>query len=116
MMEYIRSRFYWPGYLHDIDIHLRSCADCLRRENPRRRKAPLQCYNVGNPFQRVCVDIMGPFPTSKNGNKYLVTLLDQFTKWPEVVTVKDIRSETVASALLYNIFNRFGIPSEIHTD
>ena len=98
-MEYIRSRFYWPEYLHDIDIHLRSCADCLRRGNPRRRKSPLQFYNVGNPYQRVYVDIMGPFPTSENGNKYLVTLLDQFTKRPEVVAVKDIRSETVASAL-----------------
>ena len=116
MLARIRMRYYWPEYLEDVELHLRSCHACLNRGNPQRKRAPLHIYNVGVPFQRVSVDVMGPYRESSEGNRYLVTLLDQFTKWPEVIPVRDVRAETIASALLYNVFCRFGIPLELHTD
>ena len=75
----------------------------------------MKIYNVGNPFQRVSVDAMGPFRESANGNRYLVTLYDPFSKWPEAIPVPDLKAQTVASAPLY-VFTRFGLPQEIHTD
>jgi len=59
---------------------------------------------------------MGPYRTTSSGNRYLITVLDSFTKWPEVLPVPNVRSETIASALLYKVFARFGIPLEIHSD
>jgi len=116
MMAHIRTRYYWLEYLHDINIHLAICRHYLRRVNPCRRRAPIQTYNVGAVFQRVAVDILGTFRESGDGNRYLVTCYDQFTRWPEAVAVKDTKLETIAGAILYNVFSSFGIPHEIHSD
>jgi len=116
MMERIRMRYYWPEYLQDVELYLQQCHRCLDRGNPQRRRAPLQCYNSGAPFERVSVDLLGPFPRTPRGNVYLVTAYDTFTRWPEAIPVPDISARTVASALLYHVFTRFGIPRELHSD
>jgi len=109
-------RYYWPEYLQDLELYLQQCHRCLDRGNPQRRRAPLQCYNSGAPFERVAVDLLGPFPRTPGGNAYLVTAYATFTRWPEAIPVPDISARTVASALLYHVFTRFGIPCEPHSD
>jgi hypothetical protein len=41
-------------------------------------------YNVGAPFERIAVDIAGPFRESDRRNRYLLIAMDYFTKWPKV--------------------------------
>jgi len=36
---------------------------------------------VGAPWERVAIDVTGPHPQSKKGNKFMVTVLDHFTKY-----------------------------------
>lgn len=40
-------------------------------------------------MDRVAIDILGPFPHTPRGNRYVVVALDYFTKWPEAVAVPD---------------------------
>jgi len=70
MMDRIRVRFYWPEYLQDVDLHLNTCRPCLNRGNAQRRRAPLQIYNTGFPFERLSIDILGPFNRTPRGNVY----------------------------------------------
>lgn len=77
-------------------------------------KSPLQVYNVGAPFERLQVDILGSLPTSSVGNKYLLVVVDCFTKWPEVMPLK-IRGLVRLSSLWLNKFSP-GVPLELHTD
>ena len=44
----------------------------------------MQIYNVGVPFERIAIDIAGPFPKSDKGNRYILVVADYFSKWPEV--------------------------------
>ena len=48
---------------------------------------------------------MGPLPTTVNGNKYVVTLVDYFSKWPEAAPLKDKSAHGVA-LFLYECFCR----------
>ena len=48
---------------------------------------------------------MGPLPTTVNGNKYVVTLVDYFSKWPEAGPLKDKSAHGVA-LFLYECFCR----------
>ena len=75
MVDFIRSKFYWPGYLQDVDIFLRTCEDCLKRGNRRRPRAPLQIYTSGAPFSRVAIDTLGPFRKTLRGNRFLIVLV-----------------------------------------
>ncbi|XP_036143377.1 protein NYNRIN-like [Monomorium pharaonis] len=79
-------------------------------------KSPMEIYNVGAPFERIQVDILGPLPTSSSENKYLLVVVDCFSKWPEAVPLKNKRANTVARSLVDQVFSRHGIPLELHTD
>ena len=66
-------------------------------------------------FDHVNVDIVCLLPPSL-GLRYLLTVVDQFTRWPEAVPVSDATGNTCAGTFLANWVARFGIPSEITTD
>jgi len=73
-------------------------------------------YNVGAPFERIAVDIAGPFPGSDRGNRYLLVTMDYFTKWPDVYAIPNQEASTEADVLVSNFFCCFGVPMELHSD
>jgi hypothetical protein len=73
-------------------------------------------YNDGTPFERVAVEIAGPFPESDRGNRYLLIAMDYFTKWPEVYAIPNQEVTTVADDLVNYFFCRFSVPMELHRD
>ena len=67
-------------------------------------------------IQEVAVDTVGPIaPPSEAGHRYILTLVDYPTRYPEAVTLKKITTEAVAEALL-DIYSRVGIPEKVLTD
>ncbi|KAF6216167.1 hypothetical protein GE061_000506 [Apolygus lucorum] len=113
----IRLRYYWSGMTKDVRMICAACQICGRRGKGRpSEKAPMQTYVTGAPFERICVDALGPLPTTENGNKYIIVAIDTFTKWPEAFPVPDIQATTVARGLVDEVFSRFGVPRELHTD
>ncbi|XP_076460112.1 uncharacterized protein LOC143293089 [Babylonia areolata] len=80
------------------------------------RSFNLGAEKKGPPHGRVAVDIVGPIaPASESGCRYILTMVDYATRYPEAVPLKDITSESVAEAL-FNMWTRTGIPSEVLTD
>ena len=55
--------------------------------------------------QQVGIDLIGPLPTTVNGNKYVVILFDYFSKWPEAAPFKDKSAHRVA-LFFYECFCR----------
>ena len=71
---------------------------------------------IDTPFKRVAVDLVGPmFPVTDRGNRYILTLVDYATRYPEATALKNIDTETVAEALV-TVFSRTGVPEEILSD
>lgn len=67
-------------------------------------------------MDRVHIDIVGPFPASQSGNKYVLVMMDQFTRWVEAAAVPEQTAEVTARKLLHEFISHFGAPLEIHTD
>ena len=113
----LRARFYWPGCRRDVELHVHCCDVCAAQKGPSRRsQAPLQQYLVGAPMERVGVDVLGPFPVTDAGNRYVLVAVDYFTKWPEAYAVPDQSATTTAEKLVEEMFTRFGAPDELHSD
>jgi transposase InsO family protein len=114
----IMAQFYWPGIQMDVTRYCKSC-DICQRTLPKGRvtRAPLmEMPTMDVPFKRVAVDIVGPInPRSENGKKYILTLVDYATRYPEAVAMSNIETVTVAEALL-DIYSRVGLPEEILSD
>ena len=74
----------------DISLHIRQCPECSTNSNPQKRpKATLMDYRVGAPMDRIGIDILGPLPTSNQGNTCLLVVGDYFTRWIEAYPMSD---------------------------
>ena len=114
----ILSSFHWPGVSGDVTRFCRSC-DVCQKTIPRGRVSKVALGEmpiIDTPFHRVAVDLIGPItPVSGRGNRYILTVVDYATRYPEAVALPRIESERIAEALL-EIFSRVGFPSEILSD
>ncbi|VDH94525.1 Hypothetical predicted protein [Mytilus galloprovincialis] len=113
----IKEHFHWYRMREDIKQHIRQCPSCCKlRKTINNNHAALQNYHVGYPMDRVALDVMGPFPKSKNGNRFILVIGDHFTRWMEAYPLPNQYSHIVAEKLVNEFVSRFGIPLEIHTD
>ncbi|GFU81552.1 retrovirus-related Pol polyprotein from transposon 412 [Trichonephila clavipes] len=112
----LRERFFWGKVRADVEQWCKSCDACSARKGPKiRSRGKLHRYNVGAPFERIAFDILGPQRTA-SGNKYLLVVMDYFTKWPEVYPIPDQEAPTVAEAVVQHWISRYGVPLQLHSD
>jgi cleavage and polyadenylation specificity factor subunit 1 len=109
----ITSRYVWPGINADVRRWTRSCIPCQRAKIQRHSSTPLSSFPPPNArFDVVHIDLVGPLPPSR-GFTYLLTCVDRFTRWPEVIPITAITTEAVAQAFISGWIARFGVPSKI---
>ena len=111
------QQFYWPGMYADVQTYIKSCLACQQRKSLANHSAgELQLFSTSRPFEMVGIDLIGPFPKSSSGNTYVVTMVDRFTRWPELVAIPGATAETVANAVIDGLVLRHGCPEKILTD
>ncbi|CAG8644703.1 3238_t:CDS:2 [Gigaspora margarita] len=101
----IRKRFYWPLIKNDIKSFVKECNICQERGKPRAHKL-LNPVIVGQLFERISIDFVGPLPLTKQGNKYLIVATKYLTKWLEARAIPNCTAETATSFLCDNIICR----------
>ena len=112
----IARYFMWPGMWKEVREYVRSCGGCQRAARNDNAKAPLQPLPiVSEPFAKVAFDIVGPLPRTTKGNKYLLTMICLFTKFPAAIPLRRVDNETVLNAMM-ELFSTYGLPQEILTD
>jgi hypothetical protein len=117
MMGRIQEGFYWPAMKVAVQDYCKKCDQCEARKPPlHTNRAPLGQFQVGEPMERIAVDMLGPLPLTPRGNKYILVLCDYFTKWTEAIAVPDQEAKTVASAIVNEFVTRFGTPLQLHSD
>ena len=73
----VTSRFYWNNWMQDVEDHCRSCEKCAQRNAPSKHlKARLVPNLTGYPMQRVALDVVGPLPKSRRGNRFILVVSD----------------------------------------
>ncbi|BHF85374.1 hypothetical protein SprV_1002853800 [Sparganum proliferum] len=113
----LRRRYYWPNQKTDIQNILRSCGHCLGFKSPGHSyRAPLQPIKTGYPNERVAVDLVGPIAPSARGNRFILVMVDCFTKMAEAVPLPDASVSTVARAIFNGWICRWGAPDQLHSD
>ena len=113
----LQERFYWPGQWNDVRNWCNTCAQCASRKTPAPKpRAPLHSVKVGHPMQVMAMDILGPLPESTGGNSYVLVVADYFTRWVEAFAIPNQEAVTVAGRLVNEVFCRFSMPEQIHSD
>ncbi|CAF1076963.1 unnamed protein product [Didymodactylos carnosus] len=115
----IKQRYYWPSMIKDIKNYVQSCITCAQF-NPQRRKPPGALKPIPPPssvFQLLTMDVHGPIsPTSKRGNKYIISLTDVLSKFVIAKAVRDCSAMTAVRFIKEEVIMKYGTPKCILTD
>ena len=112
----VAQRFIWKNYKRDIHKWCQECQACQASKVTLHVKAPLQRRALPDRrFGSIHVDLVGPLPESR-GMRYLLTVVDRFSRWMEAVPIPDITAETCVQALTLNWIARYGVPGDIVAD
>ncbi|XP_020216761.1 uncharacterized protein LOC109800386 [Cajanus cajan] len=113
----LRARYYWPTMNTDCGAFVKKCQPCQKHNNLIHQPAEqLHCIPLAWPFATWGADILGPFPVAKGQCKFLIVVVDLFTKWIEAEPLASISTHQVQKFIWRNIITRFGILHTLVTD
>ena len=113
----VRSRFFFPGLYNRVEEYVLGCHKCLRKRGaPGRLDLPPQHTQRGFPGARWSLDLVGPMPRTDQGNVYIMTAEDVFTRWPIAIPIPDKTAEGIAAALEKHLIAEHGVCEELVTD
>jgi hypothetical protein len=92
----IGVKYYWPGMFLEIHEYISGCTACQARVL-KTKKPPLSMTDFAPyPFAKISMDISGPYPKSLSGNKYILSIVDHYSGWPEAFPLPDKSAENIA--------------------
>lgn len=114
----IKNKFFWPNMYKNTRSFVKTCRSCQSRKHPTRKPPGLlqPIPTALTPFQRVGIDLLGRFPTSSHGNKWIVVCTDYHSKYAETAALSRATAEEVADFLLHSVILRHGAPRSVLSD
>ena len=113
----IKQNFYWYKMNDSVRLWISQCSFCKARKRPAKKpKSPLTEYNVGFPIDRLSVDVLGLFPVTKTGSRFILVLQDNFTKFVEAYAIPNQTAITVANKLVMGFFSRYRLVLDLYSD
>lgn len=112
--QHVLKHFFWPGLKTDVAEYCPSCHVCQITGKPNQVIPLHPIPAIGELFERVIVDCVGPLPT-KSGNQFLLTMMCAAICFPKAVLLRKITPGSVIKALT-KFFSTLGLPHIIQTD
>jgi hypothetical protein len=115
----ICRKYFWHNRTEDVKTVVRMCQECqmvkstssIHSEDEEMRSIP-----VCELFYWVALDIAGPLPETKTGNKYILVAIDHYSKWCEAKAMADHGAKTATKFLEDDVICRYGVPKFVLTD
>lgn len=113
----IALRFFWPKMHSSVKEYVNRCIICSRvKGHQKQLPAPMTARIPTFPFQMLSIDILGPFPTTSRSKRFILLVVDVFSKWVEAKAFSTILAKDVVKFLEEDIFSRYGCPETIVSD
>jgi site-specific DNA-cytosine methylase/exonuclease III len=120
MAKLISRRHYWPRIAEDCRDMVKQCSVCQRAERaPKEGNCHKHHVPIGKPLSVVAIDVVGPIGnsgmTTARGNRYLVTMVDWFTRYVCIYPVREPTAEAIGNCM-ESFIGRFGVPLTVISD
>ena len=118
-MARLAHQFYWSGMSDDVKEWLAQCVACVKRKSPAGRHHPLgniPTMTTGHRWDCIAMDILDVCDPTREGHRYILVIVDYFSKWTDAFPMKNKCADTVANILVEHIILRFGMLMVIHSD
>lgn len=111
----LRELYWWLDY--EVQSIVASCSACQSCDKTAWTcPAPLQPVDLPDgPFQKVAIDIVGPFERATRDCRIAIMMVDYYSKWPEVAFTSNVTTDTITK-FLASVFAREGNPLTLVSD
>ena len=113
MLHFVKTKNL-PYSIDDIKRITSRCRDCAEVKPRFYKPEGATLVKATRPFERLNLDFKGPLP-SVNRNKYILTVIDEYSRFPYAFICSDLTTKTVIDCLT-QLFTMFGMPSFVHSD
>ena len=117
MKRKLRETYWWPSMNNDIDHFVKHCQACQCSEKSFKPNVVprMEIPVPDTAWSKVAIDIAGPYYTAPIGRRFIVTIIDYYSKFPEVLLTDTTTSLSIIK-WLEEIFARYGNPDELISD
>ena len=116
LTEFLRDIGYWPNMSLDVRIVVEECDPCCKRKVTKTNKGEPMTIVANFPFQKVAIDITGPLPPTRDGYRYILGVIDIFSRYTVLIPLRHCDSKVVIEALISRWISLFGPPINFHSD
>lgn len=113
MTHLVRARNL-PYSIDDIKKTVSNCNVCAKIKPNYYKPSNPPLVKATQPLERISIDFKGPIP-SVTANKYILTVVDEYSRFPFAFPCKDLHTDTVKRCLT-ELFSLFGPPGYVHSD
>jgi len=116
-MERARRSVYFADMARKVTNYVKTCLTCQMRKSRNVQMAgKMQSLPIGNLFDRIQIDVVGPLPVSRRGNKYIVAAIEGLSKYVFAKAIKKNNSKAMVDFIMNQIIHIHGIPKTILSD
>ena len=114
-LERIRFRNYWPNLPTDVKSYVKSCHVCQEVKRAAIPSTSVWEAMATAPGDAISIDLVGPLPLTARGSRYILSVIDNFTKFAYAIPISAKDPEIIARVLLEQVF-RMHPPKRLISD
>jgi len=113
----VAANFWWPKMQAEVFGHVKKCVFCQRTKSAKTTQVGLHSTNPSfRPMERLFIDFVGPLIRTKRGNVAILVIVDGFSKFVTLHSVRRISASVVVEYLERTYFPAYGTPMSIVSD
>lgn len=117
LLNKISEKYVFRNMKRRIQNFISQCKTCKVNKHSKGHTEPTQITDTpDSSFATIAIDTVGPLNRSYSGNRYILTIQDELTKYIIFVPIQDSQSKTIAKAFIDNFILTFGSVNTIKTD
>ena len=117
LLQKLKKRYVWKNMRGDVKRVVNSCEQCkLKKHEANTIEKLIHTTTPARPFDVVSVDLVGPESLTAKGNRFILTMQCDFSKYVMCVPIPNKEAVTVAKAMVTHLFLVFGAVKTIKSD
>ena len=115
--HYLKDKFDMEEERKTVKEVVGTCIECQQtKTDTSKTKEETIKITSSEPFEKVYIDICGPWRETIRKEKYIMAMIDHFSKYIILTAIKRQDEQTIMQTILTKWILKFGAPKEIHVD
>lgn len=113
--DMMRQSYYWPLVIEDVYNYVKKFQSCRRHKQYPTHRLLLKLFSLEAPMTFVTMDILEPLPKTKSGIKFIIVMMDHYSKLARGIWTRKTTTTDAARIFVEVLVMPYGIPDRLLT-